>query len=87
MAIPPFLMVKGSFQDMTGLLNFALIQRSGLAKQNKKRKNTTNTSTFLDVLEAECSNPSIGRCQKFKLLQFALLHLAPANTHTETYFL
>ena len=33
--IPPFLVVKGSFQGMTGLPNFALIQKPGLAKQNK----------------------------------------------------
>ena len=45
------LVVKGSFQGMAGLLNFA--------QQNKKRKNTTITNTFWDVLEAECSNPSI----------------------------
>ena len=32
------LVVKGSFQGMAGLLNFALIQRPGLAQQNKKRK-------------------------------------------------
>ena len=70
MVIPPFLVVKGSFQGMAGLLNFALIQRPGLAKQNKKGKNTTITSTFCDVLEAECSNPSIGRCQKWKLCNF-----------------
>ena len=38
MVIPPFLVVKGSFQDMAGLLNFALIQRPGLAQQNKKGK-------------------------------------------------
>ena len=31
-------MVKGSFQGMAGLLNFALIQRPGLAQQNKKGK-------------------------------------------------
>ena len=36
MVIPPFLVVKGSFQGMAGLLNFALIQRPGLAQQNKK---------------------------------------------------
>ena len=32
------LVVKGSFQGMAGLLNFALIQRPGLAQQNKKGK-------------------------------------------------
>ena len=36
MVIPPFLVVKGSFQGMAGLLNFALTQRSGLAQQNEK---------------------------------------------------
>ena len=50
MVIPPFLVVKGSFQGMAGLINFALIQKPGLAQQNKKRKNTTITSTFWDVL-------------------------------------
>ena len=38
MVIPPFLVVKGSFQGTAGLLNFALIQRPGLAQQNKKGK-------------------------------------------------
>ena len=38
MVIPPFLVVKGSFQGMAGLLNFALIQIPALAQQNKKGK-------------------------------------------------
>ena len=38
MVIPPFLVVKGSFQGTAGLLNFVLIQRPGLAQQNKKGK-------------------------------------------------
>ena len=38
MVIPPFLVVKGSFQGMAGLLIFALIQRPGLAQQNKQGK-------------------------------------------------
>ena len=38
MVIPPFLVVKGSFQGMAGLLSFALIQRPGLAQQIKKGK-------------------------------------------------
>ena len=38
MVVPPFLVVKGSFQGMAGLLNFALIKRPGLAQQNKKGK-------------------------------------------------
>ena len=38
MVIPPFLVVKGSFQGMARPLNFALIQRPGLAQQNKKGK-------------------------------------------------
>ena len=29
--IPPFLVLKGSFQGMAGLLNFVLIQSPGLA--------------------------------------------------------
>ena len=33
--IPSFLVVKGSFQDMAGLPNFVLIQRTGLAQQTK----------------------------------------------------
>ena len=70
MVIPPFLVVKGSIQGMARLKKFALIQRPGLAQQIKKRKNTTIASTFWDVLEAKCSNPSIGRCQKIETLQF-----------------
>ena len=31
LVIPPFLVVKGSFQGMAGLLNFVLIQKLGLA--------------------------------------------------------
>ena len=38
MVTPPFLVVKGSFQGMAGLLSFALIQRPGLAQQIKKGK-------------------------------------------------
>ena len=38
MVIPPFLVVKGSFQGMAGLLHFALIQRPGLAQQTKQGK-------------------------------------------------
>ena len=40
MVIKPFLVFKGSFQGMAGLLNFALIQRPGLAQQNKNGKIT-----------------------------------------------
>ena len=36
--IPPFLVLKGSFQGMAGLLNFVLIQSPGLAYQNKQGK-------------------------------------------------
>ena len=38
MVIQPFLVVKGSFQGMARLLNFALIQRPALAQKNKKGK-------------------------------------------------
>ena len=38
MVIPPFLVVKGSFQGLAGLKHFALIQRPGLAQQIKKEK-------------------------------------------------
>ena len=38
MVIPSYLVVKGSFQGMAGLLNFALIQSPGFAQQNEKGK-------------------------------------------------
>ena len=66
--IPPVLVVKSSFQDKAGLPNFVVGQNQGLAEPKKKQKNTntTVTSAFCDFVEAECSNPSIGRYQKFK---------------------
>ena len=73
MVIPSFLVVKGSFQGMAWLLNFALIQRPGLAQQNKKGK----------IPLSPALSGTFGRCQKNETLQF---HLAPANTHTEIYF-
>ena len=49
MVIPPFLVVKGSFQGMAGLLNFALIQRLGLAQQNKKGKKTISSPALSET--------------------------------------
>ena len=46
------------------------------------RKNTSITSTFRDFLEAECSNPSVGRYQNLKLCNFTTSSLG-SSKHTQ----
>ena len=67
--IPPFVVVKSSFNGMAWLQNFISIQRPGVPQQNKYGKKTTVTSTFWDFLEAECSNTSIDKYLKMKILK------------------
>ena len=69
MVIPSLLVVKGSFQGMAWLLNFALIQRPGLAQQNKKGK----------IPLSPALSGTFGRCQKMKLYNFIWLQ----QTHTQ----
>ena len=59
MVIPPFLVVKSSFQVMAGLLNFALIQRPGLAQQNKKGKIPPSTALSRTLWRLNVATPQL----------------------------
>ena len=71
--IPPFLLVKSSFQGKAGLAIVLLIQRPGLVHQNTSGKTSLSPALSGTFLEAECCNPSIGRYQNLKLSKFHFL--------------
>ena len=84
--ILPFLVVKGSFQGMAGLLTFVLIRRPGLAQQHKRRKHHCHQHFIGLFLRLTVATPQLAGIKNGNFAISPLLLLASANTHRNIYF-
>ena len=78
------MVVKGSFQGVAGLLNFILIQRPGLAQQNKQGKTPPSPALSGTFWRLNVATPH-WQVSKIETLQFHHFFFGLQQTHTETF--